>query len=98
MRISSMQKSTLITLFILEQRQVLKLGVIYPIPSRDIYQMVSKSKSADIYKNNFRVSCHTLCKNRLIDKYRNESLNLAFKLTDSGRELAKQAYDELLNN
>ncbi len=96
-RISSVQQTTLVALYIIENRQSFQGEAIRPTPLMDLYSMINKTKSMDIYVNNFRVSCHTLCKNKLLAKYRNESLNLAFMLTDSGKVLAKELHQKLLS-
>jgi hypothetical protein len=93
MRISATQKNTLIALYALEQH-----GRIRPIPSVDLLKMVNRGREAagelPAYATNFRAGCHTMVENKLIDKYRSQSLQLAFKLTDTGRPLAERYFNE----
>lgn len=83
MRISAIQKDVLYVLAVLEGKKILE-----PVPLVKILTIVNAGRSRDIHTNNFRVSCHTLVDNGLLQKYRSRSLHLAFTLSESGRQLA----------
>lgn len=87
MRISTLQADTLFVLYAIEQR-----GVVTPIPGVKLRDMVNASRSPAVYPANFRASCHTLVDHGLVEKYRGGSLQLAFRLTDAGRERAREIY------
>lgn len=93
MRISATQKNILIALYALE-----KHGRIRPIPSMDLLKMINRGREAasdvPVHATNFRAGCHTMVENKLIDKFRSQSLKLAFKLTDTGRPLAERYFNE----
>ncbi|MFM5095054.1 chromosome segregation protein ParM [Aeromonas rivipollensis] len=87
MRISTLQQDTLFTLYAIEQR-----GITSPIPGVKLQGMINAARSPAVYLNNFRVSCHTLVSHGLLEKYRGGSLELAFRLTDAGRERAREIF------
>lgn len=61
-----------------------------------ILEMINSARQSGIHGTNFRTSCHTLVENGLLNKYRNASLKLAFRLTDDGRERAGEIYRKRL--
>ncbi|MBY0419380.1 MAG: chromosome segregation protein ParM [Pararheinheimera sp.] len=88
-RLSKLQKNTLFILYALQQR-----GKRDPIPGVDILAMINKGRELKVFPPNFRASCHTLVANQLIRKYRSDSLQLAFTLTEAGQEPAEREYKE----
>ncbi len=83
MRLSSTQKDVLFILYAIEAG-----GKAEPVPGVKILEMINSARQSGIHGTNFRTSCHTLVENGLLNKYRNASLKLAFRLTDDGRERA----------
>lgn len=81
MRLSSTQKDVLFILYAIEAG-----GKAEPVPGVKILEMINSARQSGIHGTNFRTSCHTLVENGLLNKYRNASLKLAFRLTDDGRE------------
>ncbi len=72
-----------------------------PVEKPSLYQckileMINSARQSGIHGTNFRTSCHTLVENGLLNKYRNASLKLAFRLTDDGRERAGEIYRKRL--
>lgn len=82
-RLSRIQKYTLFTLHTLEAR-----GITSPIPGTKINEIINSSRVIEVFPSNFRASCALLVGRELIERYRNKSLKLAYKLTDSGRLVA----------
>ncbi|MEW5137376.1 hypothetical protein AB1Y39_09335 [Escherichia coli] len=66
------------------------------LPGVKILEMINSARQSGIHGTNFRTSCHTLVENGLLNKYRNASLKLAFRLTDDGRERAGEIYRKRL--
>ena len=60
-----------------------------------LLSLLNAAASKDVYATNLRTSLHTLHRHSLLVKFRNESLNLAFSLTDEGRRKAKAIRYEL---
>lgn len=87
MRVSAIQKDLLFVLFAIEAR-----GAAGPVPGVRLLKMINASRSAEVFPANFRASCHTLVDHGLLQKYRSESLKLAFSLTDEGRKRAEAIY------
>lgn len=85
MRLSAIQKDVLFVLSALEAR-----GITAPVPATRLLEMINAARSAQVYPTNFRTSCHTLVKHGLLKKYRNQSLQLAFALTETGLPLARR--------
>lgn len=80
MRISALQRRVLWVFATLESK-----GHKQPLPVMDLLGMLNRALSRDIYATNLRASLHTLHKHGLLIKYRNDSLHLAFTLSDYGR-------------
>ncbi|EBD8899352.1 chromosome segregation protein ParM [Salmonella enterica] len=91
MRLSSTQKDVLFILYAIEAG-----GKAEPVPGVKILDMINSARQSGIHGTNFRTSCHTLVENGLLNKYRNASLKLAFRLTDDGRERAGEIYRKRL--
>lgn len=90
MRLSSTQKDVLFILYAIEAG-----GKAEPVQCK-ILEMINSARQSGIHGTNFRTSCHTLVENGLLNKYRNASLKLAFRLTDDGRERAGEIYRKRL--
>lgn len=88
-RLSSVQRETLFVLQLLRQR-----GKVGPIPCVDILAIINKRRDNKIAPTNFRASCHTLVECQLLRKYRSDSLQLAFALSDDGKALAELVYED----
>ena len=89
-RISAIQKDILILLWVFLQR-----GHQKPVPGMQLLAMISESRGKTIADRNFRVSCHTLAKHGLIEKFRADNLSLAWRLTSSGGFRAEKYYNEI---
>lgn len=90
MRLGATQKDVLFILVALELK-----GIAQPFSAIELLKIINKSKSNPIHGNNLRNGCHKLIDNGLIIKFRDSStLQLAFKLSENGREIAKAIYDE----
>jgi hypothetical protein len=92
-RLSSVQRETLFVLQLLRQR-----GKAGPIPSVDILAIINKRRDNKIAPTNFRASCHTLVERQLLLKYRSDSLQLAFALSDAGKTVAELVYEERMRD
>lgn len=90
MRISELQRKVLLVLSALEAR-----SHDAPLPVTQLLNLLNTAANKDIYATNLRTSLHTLHRHGLVAKFRNSSLNLAFALTDAGREKAKTPHDGL---
>lgn len=91
-RLSAVQKDLLFVLYALWAR-----GKTSATPAVALLNMVNRGRVTPVFPTNFRTSCHTLADNKLIKKYRNESLRLAFELSESGIATAKEIYNERTN-
>ncbi len=91
MRISKIQQDILFVLYLIEQQ-----GNDKPVTGMNLLDMINKSRSSELFDTNFRTSCHTLNNNSLLDKYRSSSLKLAWVLTEKGRALAGDVFNERL--
>ena len=91
MRISKIQQDILFVLYFIEQQ-----GNKNPVAGMNLLDMINQSRSGELFDTNFRTSCHTLNNNSLLDKYRSSSLKLAWALTEKGRALASDIYNERL--
>lgn len=85
MRISALQKKVLLVLSALEER-----GHKEPLPVVTLLDMINTAVNKDIYATNLRTSLHTLRKNGLVIPFRNQTLNLAFSLSEEGRKKAER--------
>lgn len=97
MRLSANQKAILITLYAIAERQ----GAFKPVPVMVLFRAVNSEREACGEKNiadrNFRVSCHTLARNGLLQKLRNtQSLQLLFTLSEQGAAAARPLYETFL--
>lgn len=88
-RLSATQKDVLFVLYALLQR-----GKTTATPATALLSMINKGRDIPVFATNFRTSCHTLAKNGLIDKYRNESMKLYFGISESGLGIASEIYKE----
>ncbi|MCI4033111.1 chromosome segregation protein ParM [Dickeya dianthicola] len=93
MRLSKNQRNILLLLYGIEHQ-----GIISPVPVTALFNMTKKNKPQTLYANHFRTSCHTLHENGLLNQFRSKSLNLAYTLTDSGREIAQKIYADAVMN
>ena len=93
MRVSAIQKDLLFVLFAIEVR-----GGGGPVPGVKLLRMINASRSAEVFPANFRASCHTLVHHGLLQKYRSESLMLAFSLTYEGRKRAEAIYSARIDD
>ncbi|WP_337049983.1 chromosome segregation protein ParM [Serratia fonticola] len=84
MRLSAIQNDVLFVLISLEAK-----GHVEPVPATRLLGMLNAVRSIPLYPNNFRTSCHLMVRNGLLNKYRNSSLQLAFALSPTGREIGK---------
>ncbi len=89
MRISKIQQDILFVLYIIE-----KQGNDKPVAGMNLLNVINKSRSSELFDTNFRTSCHKLNDNNLLDKYRSSSLKLAWALTEKGRALASNIFNE----
>lgn len=89
MRLSATQKDTLFVLYALELG-----GKTDPAPAVDLLKLVNKGRDVPVFSSNFRASCDIMKNNSLLSKYRSQSLQSAFRLTEKGRELAKAIYEQ----
>lgn len=93
MRLSAIQKDVLFILYAIEQK-----GNSLPVPSVIVLNMLNKSRTADVFDSNFRASCHKLNEHKMIDKYRSQSLKLAWGLSELGRNKAAEIYQTRINS
>jgi hypothetical protein len=90
MRLGATQRDVLFILVALEIK-----GRAQPFSAVELLKLINMNKDNPIHGNNLRDGCHKLVGNGLILKFRSPStLQLAFKLSEKGRELAKAIYDE----
>ena len=87
MRISAIQKDTLFLLYAFEKN---KRSLVRQTA---MLKMISSQKK-EVFPNNYSASCRTLKKNGLVNIERDDSLFLWLSLTNSGRELARNIYEE----
>lgn len=92
-RISSVQKSVLITLY------ALSLKRNSPVLVKNIRRIINVDRNnngfAALAESNFSVSCKSLFKKGLLHKFRDERLQVAYLLTDEGVLKAEEFYEEL---
>jgi hypothetical protein len=94
MRLSPVQKDILYVLYGLEVRQ----GKLAPLPLVTLLRIVNSARQQLLADTNFRRSCHTLNQHSLLDKYRDrQSLQVAFSLSTTGREKARDIYQARIN-
>lgn len=93
MRISKTQRDILFLLYAIEQRK----GHGYFVTATALFSMINKNRSKPLHPNHFRTSCHTLNNNGIIEQYRDASLKLSYTLTELGRTLAVNIYNEIAN-
>ncbi|EHI8346934.1 chromosome segregation protein ParM [Salmonella enterica] len=92
MRLSGVQKDVLFVLYGLAERQLAG-----PFPAMQLFSILNKGRLQPVADTNFRRSCHTLNRHGLLSKYRdNQSLTLAFGLTEAGLEIAREVYHKRL--
>lgn len=95
MRLSAVQKDILYVLYGLEMRQ----GKVAPLPLISLLRIVNSVRLQLLADTNFRRSCHTLNQHGLLEKYRDrQSLQLAFALSATGREKAREIYQTRIND
>lgn len=87
MRLSAIQKDVLLVLFAISSK-----GKAGPVASMALLGMINRGRDLEVFPSNFRASCHTLVDNGLLEKYRDEQLNLGFWPTGAGLELGGQFY------
>ena len=92
MRISKTQKDVLLVLY-----HILSKGVLRPIPSADLLAMINSSRDKALAASNFRVSCHTLADNGLIQSTRGSGLQLQWQLTQEGIKMTTPLYAAWIN-
>lgn len=82
-RISESQSNTLLALHMIEQQ-----GKTAPVPAMRLYDITCKisNKMTMPLKCNYRKSCHKLVEHGYLNLYRNDRFEMAFSLTDQGRE------------
>lgn len=85
MRISKVQGHVLVLLLAFENR-----GRAGPILGADMLRIINGQRGNPVAIQNFRVSCHKLHENGLVEQYRDRTLKLFYRLTDQGRELAQE--------
>jgi len=90
-RISELQRKVLLVLSALEAH-----GHTAPLPVMQLLSLLNTAANKDVYATNLRASLHTLHRYGLLLKFRNESLNLAFALTDTGRRKAEAIRYEIV--
>lgn len=87
-RFSEIQKNTLFLLYALELR-----GMAGPVPGARLLKMINdNTQGFTTHRNNYNLSCRKLVMSGHLNKFRNQSLQLAFSLTDAGREKATEIY------
>lgn len=96
-RMSAIQKSILISLYLLE----MKLGG--PIAVSDLRRILNKDRRergvSDLQVSNFSVSCKTLNQRGYLHKFRDKTtLSVAYKLTDKGIVEGEKEYSIMLKN
>lgn len=88
-RLSGVQKDILFVLHGLTARQ----DVSGPLPAMRLLEIINRGRLNQVADTNFRRSCHTLAQHGLLSKYRDrQSLKLAFALTATGSEIARNIY------
>ena len=87
MRLSAIQKDVLFVLYALEVK-----GQQGPVPGMKLLKLINGQRMDEIHASNFRISCNTLVGHTLLNRYRNSSLQLAFTLTEKGREAGGKLY------
>jgi len=87
-RFSEIQKNTLFLLYALELK-----GMTGPVPGARLLKMINdNTQGFTTHRNNYNLSCRKLVMSGHLKKFRNQSLQLAFSLTDAGREKATEIY------
>lgn len=94
MRISRNQRDVLFLLYAIEQKK----GHQHFVTATALFSMISRNRSATLYPNHLRTSCHTLHKNGFVEQYRDEKLKLSYALTEQGRLAASMIYNETAKN
>lgn len=90
-RLSGVQKDILFVLYGLTERK----NVDGPLPAMTILELLNRGRLNQVADTNFRRSCHTLAQHGLLNKYRDrQSLKLAFDLTSTGNEIARNIYQK----
>ena len=89
MRLSAIQKDVLFVLYALTEK-----GHRGPVSGMKLLELINSQRMAEIHASNFRISCNTLVGHTLLNRYRNSSLQLAFTLTEKGREVGKELYQQ----
>lgn len=87
MRLSAIQKDVLFVLYALEEK-----GHRGTVQGMKLLGLINGQRMAEIHGSNFRISCNTLVGHSLLNRYRNSSLQLAFTLTEKGREVGAELY------
>lgn len=91
-RFSAIQKNTLFLLYCLELK-----GIKAPVPGVKLLGMINANTTGfTTHRNNYNVSCQKMVMTGHLNKFRDQSLKLAFTLTDVGREKAKEIYEQKL--
>ncbi|MBL0893101.1 hypothetical protein [Pectobacterium atrosepticum] len=92
MRISKNQRDVLFLLYAIEQKKSHQ----HFVTVTSLFSMINKNRSASLYLNHLRTSCHTLHKNGFVEQYRDEGLKLSYALTEQGRLVALAIYNEMV--
>ncbi|MDX7506148.1 chromosome segregation protein ParM [Citrobacter freundii] len=90
-RLSGVQKDILFVLYGLTERK----NIAGPLPAMQLMEIINRGRFNQVADTNFRRSCHTLAQHGLLNKYRDrQSLKLAFGLTNTGNEIARNIYQK----
>ncbi len=93
-RLSGVQKDILFVLYGLTERK----SLAGPLPGMQLLQILNRGRLNPVADTNFRRSCHTLAQHGLLNKYRDrQSLKLAFDLTSTGKENARNIYQHRIS-
>ena len=87
MRLSLIQKDVLYYLYCFEQQKNSE-----HLAGMALLNTINEARKLTVADRNFRVSCHTLNLNGLIEKHRGAQLKLFWSLTEHGKEIAQQIY------
>lgn len=87
MRLSAVQKNTLFLLYSFAEKNR------HTIRQRVLFKIIT-GQGITLFPNNYRASCLTLHSHQLVIRERDDSNRTWLTMTDTGRALAKQLYDE----
>ncbi|EIZ1085863.1 hypothetical protein MPI44_004411 [Klebsiella oxytoca] len=96
-RMSTIQKSILISLYLLEKK------LESPIEVRDLRRILNRDRYErgvpELHASNFSVSCKTLNQRGYLHKFRDKiTLCVAYKLTEKGIVEGEKEYTKMLND